>query len=200
MPAAGPSSNRSTGLRASCPQACRLRPRASETAVIGTGTPLMSTGPRVTGQARMDSIEHKFVTMVGLEPHSNARRWPGRLYQRARPPSTASNAKAGFRMAQLSPQVQLRLSWGKCNEDKWCPLNTVDLDSPVLKQSGSSVIWHGGTKPRTVYVGQGKFDDPLRSHQQDARIQAYKAHGLYVTWAPVGSQSGMELRCSSPPT
>ena len=51
--------------------------------------------------------------------------------------------------------------------------------------SGVYVIWHGGTTPWTVYLGQGNIAERLAAHRSDARIIKYSSLGLFVTWAAV---------------
>ena len=59
--------------------------------------------------------------------------------------------------------------------------------------NGVYIIWHGGTSPATVYVGQGIIRDRLTQHRTDPRIQAYLSLGLYVTWYPCRKPSAMGL-------
>lgn len=99
-------------------------------------------------------------------------------------------------MAQATEQIQLRVSWGKCTGDKWCSLNTVNLDHDAFGNGGLYIIWHGGSDPHVVYVGQAKtFRKRLAKHREDDRIQAYKDKGLYVTWALVDTakRDGVEV-------
>ncbi len=80
------------------------------------------------------------------------------------------------------------LTWRKCANDKWCPLNTVDLDHSAFDGAeGVYIIWHGGSKAETVRVGQGIIRDRLRAHRNDEQVQAYAHLELYVTWAHVAS-------------
>lgn len=80
-----------------------------------------------------------------------------------------------------------KLSWIRCSGNQWCPLNTVNLDSPHFDgMEGVYVIWHGGQTPATVRVGRGMIRDRLRGHRSDREIQQYAAQGLFVTWAEVG--------------
>jgi hypothetical protein len=84
---------------------------------------------------------------------------------------------------QLNEQ---KLSWIKCQGDVWCNLATVNLSHAHFNDmNGVYVIWHGGTTPATVYVGQGYIRDRLAAHRSDARIQQYVGLGLFVTWASV---------------
>ena len=81
--------------------------------------------------------------------------------------------------------MTLHVTWGKCAGDKWCPLNTVNLDNQAFDIGGVYLIWYSGSNPRMVYVGQGAIRDRLREHRDDPRIQAYSKLGLYTTWAEV---------------
>ena len=88
-----------------------------------------------------------------------------------------------------------RLNWTKCEGQVWCPFLTVNLAHLHFNgRGGVYVIWHGGTNPRTVYVGQGNIRDRLTSHRNDPDILQYARHGLFVTWAEVDVQyrSGIE--------
>jgi hypothetical protein len=98
-------------------------------------------------------------------------------------------------MSQATTQIQLYVSWGKCTGDRWCELNTVDLSHEAFSSGGVYLIWHGGTKPHAVYVGQGTFRDRLLDHRKDPRIQAYSKYGLYVAWALVDAskRDGVEI-------
>jgi len=87
------------------------------------------------------------------------------------------------------------VSWVKCTGNKWCELNTVNLQHASLNNlEGVYVIWHGGSNPATVRVGQGRIRDRLAAHRQDREIQAYASLELYVTWARVDEryQDGVE--------
>ena len=83
----------------------------------------------------------------------------------------------------------MQVQWNKCQGNEWCPLNTVDLDhSHFNNMEGVYIIWHGGSNPATVRVGQGVIRDRLKAHRNDPQISAYANLGLLVTWASV-SQS-----------
>ena len=60
--------------------------------------------------------------------------------------------------------------------------------------SGVYVIWHGGSNPSTVYVGQGFIRDRLKAHRNKPEIQQYQSINLYVTWAaaPDNQLDGIE--------
>lgn len=89
----------------------------------------------------------------------------------------------------------MQLNWMKCQGDVWCKLNFVNLDHEHFNnRSGVYVIWHGGTDPAVVYVGQGDIKERLTVHRIDQKIQQYKHLDLYVTWATVseGDRCGIE--------
>jgi len=78
----------------------------------------------------------------------------------------------------------VQLSWVKCQGEIWCPLSTVNLDHPAFDNvSGVYIIWHAGSQPATVYVGEGVVRDRLKFHRTDPRIQQFFSLGLYVTYA-----------------
>ena len=81
------------------------------------------------------------------------------------------------------------VNWVKCGGGDWCGLNTVDLDSGYFQTEpeGVYIVWHGGQKPHTVYVGQGKIKARIQDHRSNAEIQSYRSLGLSVTWAVIVS-------------
>ena len=83
--------------------------------------------------------------------------------------------------------TQLELNWTRCQGDVWCKLNSVNLEHAHFnnKPCGVYIIWHGGTKPWAVYVGQGDIKERIAKHRKDPDIQQYEHLGLYVTWATV---------------
>ena len=87
------------------------------------------------------------------------------------------------------------LKWVKCEGNRWCELFTVNLQSPHFHGlEGVYIIWHGGQKPWTVYVGQGEIADRIRAHREDPQIRQYSPLGLFVTWAqvPTYGRDGIE--------
>jgi hypothetical protein len=75
------------------------------------------------------------------------------------------------------------VSWRKRTGGTWCPFETVDLLHDAFDADGMYLIWHGGTEPRVVYVGQASvLRHRLAAHHDDNRILAYRRFGLYVTW------------------
>ena len=84
----------------------------------------------------------------------------------------------------------MTINWIKCEGNKWCSLNTVDLESNHFDgMEGVYIIWHGGQTVKTVRVGQGVIRDRLKAHRNDKEIQAYSNLGLSVTWAAVAESS-----------
>jgi len=78
----------------------------------------------------------------------------------------------------------MELTWNKCVGNVWCPLETINLDG-LGDVAGVYLIWHGGTNPRWVRVGQGKIRERLAEHRANPQILAFRQHKLYVTWAVV---------------
>lgn len=78
------------------------------------------------------------------------------------------------------------LTWLKCKGGVWCSLERLQLDT--VTESGVYVIWHSGSSPRVVYVGQGVVAQRLGQHRKSAEILAYAKFGeLKVTWASAPS-------------
>jgi hypothetical protein len=94
----------------------------------------------------------------------------------------------GISMAQKTGKTQLSVFWGKCTGGKWCQLATVDLAHDTFDVGGVYLIWHGGTKPRVVYIGQAAvLRERLTAHRSDKRMLAYRNSGLFVTWTVLGA-------------
>ena len=92
-------------------------------------------------------------------------------------------------------QSQIHLIWTRCQSEVWCKLNAVNLAHEHFSGiEGVYVIWHGGTEPKVVYVGQGEIKERLHAHRQDSAVQRYAYLGLYVTWAavPEPDRNGVE--------
>jgi hypothetical protein len=88
------------------------------------------------------------------------------------------------------------LTWIKCQNEVWCKLNTVNLSHAHFDNMyGVYVIWHGGPKAATVYVGQGNIRERLTQHRTNPSIKEFDSLGLYVTWAAVARPScdGVEV-------
>ncbi len=87
-----------------------------------------------------------------------------------------------------------QLQWIKCDGDQWCSLMNVNLAHPHFNAlDGVYIIWHGGQRPHTVYVGQGQIANRLAAHRQEPAILLYSHLGLFVTWARCGvERSGVE--------
>lgn len=83
----------------------------------------------------------------------------------------------------------MQLTWIKCQGDVWCTLSTVNLAHAHFNtMNGVYIVWHGGEKPATVYVGQGDVRQRLTEHRTNPSIQRYTSLGLYVTWAAVAQR------------
>jgi hypothetical protein len=90
----------------------------------------------------------------------------------------------------------MELKWIKCQGEVWCKLTSVNLDHTHFdNMDGVYIIWHGGPKAATVYVGQGHIRDRLSQHRTNPEIQKFDSLGLYVTWAAVAesSRAGVEV-------
>lgn len=89
----------------------------------------------------------------------------------------------------------LSVTWLKSTSNTWLPLpfNFASVSpSPTL---GCYIIWHGGSTPRVVRVGQGDVADRLSAHSRDQTITRYaQLGGLYTTWAavPIVYRDGVE--------
>ena len=80
--------------------------------------------------------------------------------------------------------LPVQVNWRRCIGDDWCPLENLNLSS--VNEVGVYIIWHGGTRVRYVYVGQGVVADRLSEHKLNPDILQYRASGtLFVTWAAV---------------
>lgn len=90
----------------------------------------------------------------------------------------------------------MQLNWIRCQSNVWCKLNSVNLDHEHFKNMhGVYIIWHGGTTPAVVYIGQGDIKDRIAKHRKNPEVQQYANLDLYVTWATVheASRNGVEV-------
>ena len=89
--------------------------------------------------------------------------------------------------------LSLHLNWTRCEGNVWCKLNSVNLEHAHFnnKPCGVYIIWHGGNKPRAVYVGQGDIKERIAEHRRKQEIQKYEHLGLYVTWASYFKSTAM---------
>lgn len=76
------------------------------------------------------------------------------------------------------------LDWMKCQANVWCELERVDMPS-IGDVFGVYLIWHGGSFPRWVRIGQGNISERLTQHRSDPKVLMYKRYTLFVSWAPV---------------
>ena len=82
--------------------------------------------------------------------------------------------------------MNLTLNWTKCHGDVWCKLNAVNLEHAHFNNiEGVYIIWHGGTNPHVVYVGQGAIRERIRKHRNEPNVQQYSPSDMFVTWAKV---------------
>lgn len=89
----------------------------------------------------------------------------------------------------------MNVKWIKCSGEVWCPLGTVNLSHAHFNNmEGVYIIWHGGSSPATVRIGQGIIKDRLAAHRIDPDVQAYASYGLFVTWTsiPLNQREGVE--------
>ncbi|MCG2760167.1 MAG: hypothetical protein L6407_03000 [Candidatus Delongbacteria bacterium] len=89
----------------------------------------------------------------------------------------------------------MNLNWIKCDGSQWCNFFTLNLNHEHFNGlQGVYIIWHGGQKPLTVYVGKGEIKNRILLHRQNPNILKYSHLGLFVTWAFVDSpyQEGVE--------
>lgn len=84
-------------------------------------------------------------------------------------------------------QPALVLEW-VTRIDRWCALRSIDFSHPLFKNfEGVYIIWHGGKRAKTLYIGQGLIAESLANYQTDPRILHYSNYGLWATWARVPS-------------
>ena len=82
----------------------------------------------------------------------------------------------------------MKVYWIRCQNNTWCPLNTVNLRLDRFDNlRGIYIIWYQDNlgNPRTVRVGQGFIRERLTAHRSDPQIQAYASQNLYVTWTNI---------------
>ena len=78
------------------------------------------------------------------------------------------------------------VNWIKCQNDQFCPLETVDLSN--VHYDGVYIIWHN-TSAKVIYIGQGHIRDRLTNHRSSPEILGHRGSGLLlVTWAEVAGQ------------
>ena len=82
-----------------------------------------------------------------------------------------------------------QLNWTKCNGERWCNFENLNLDHNHFDNlEGVYMIWHGAPTPSVVRVGQGVIRDRIASHRKDSQILKYSDKNLYVTWAKVDEE------------
>lgn len=107
------------------------------------------------------------------------------LKGRSYPDQAQGSIRDDLRRLRELRRVPYRVVWYTCGEQgNWCRLDTVNLSQIDMK--GVYIIWHGGTNPKVVRVGQGDIRDRLTQHKSDDSMLYYKRFGvLMVTWAEV---------------
>ncbi|HEY7385760.1 MAG TPA: hypothetical protein VH743_19035, partial [Beijerinckiaceae bacterium] len=94
---------------------------------------------------------------------------------------------------RLERTMKMKLTWVTRQDGGWPRLHLVNLTD--VRTVGVYVIWHGGSPPNVVRVGQGAICDRVGCHKTDDKILAYAGLGtLYVTWAavPAAQLDGVE--------
>lgn len=78
------------------------------------------------------------------------------------------------------------LNWIKTDDGEWASLNRVRLEHEHFDGlAGVYIVWHGGTSPSVLRVGQGDIRKALQASREDLDVQAYSELNLYATWAEV---------------
>lgn len=88
------------------------------------------------------------------------------------------------------------LTWGKCVNNIWCPLYSLNLNHSLFNNlEGVYIIWYWDNlgSPKTVKVGQGNIRTRLTVHRENFP-ELYPDQELLVTWTSVPSiyQDGVE--------
>jgi len=79
------------------------------------------------------------------------------------------------------------LHWYKSVDNRW--INLMEIDLTYVHATGVYIIWHGGSSPRIVRVGQGNIASRLDDHRKNIQITRYLENGkLMVTWAEIADQ------------
>ena len=80
----------------------------------------------------------------------------------------------------------MNLNWYRCEGEIWCELNKIDINHGTLDGlEGVFVIWCGDKQRNVIRIGEGKIRKQLELCRKDITVQAFSAHGLYVTWAAI---------------
>ncbi|MDD5629237.1 MAG: hypothetical protein PHU21_09245, partial [Elusimicrobia bacterium] len=80
----------------------------------------------------------------------------------------------------------LKLDWGTSKDGSWSDLFALDAEDPQFKGlEGVYVLWHGGSQPGMVRVGQGEIKDRIGFLRNDPAVLKFREHGLFLTWAKV---------------
>ena len=77
------------------------------------------------------------------------------------------------------------LEWMRGTDQKWPDLSRLDLENSVFDNAeGVYIVWHGGTQPEIVAIGQGKIRERLKAELKDQNVRNFEKFKLYVAWAP----------------
>ena len=84
----------------------------------------------------------------------------------------------------------LQLNWVKCQKNKWCSFNHVDIS--FVTTQGVYVIWYAGNPGapgKVVYVGHGALAAHIKALRANAYFSNFSKHGtLHLTWASVSAE------------
>lgn len=82
----------------------------------------------------------------------------------------------------------MKVKWLKCQGNVWCDLYKLDLSNEYVKQiEGIFVIWTGDLPKKVLRIGSGNISRELTSLKRELQFQAFKHHGLFVSWADVSA-------------
>ena len=78
----------------------------------------------------------------------------------------------------------IQVYWTRCSGGGWCELERVDVSA--IQASGVHIVWHGGSSPRVIRVGEGNIAELIGTDRANGAILSYRQAGaLHVTWAVV---------------
>ena len=80
--------------------------------------------------------------------------------------------------------MPLEVKWERTDQCYWHELMKLDFSEPSYNRlRGIFIIWHGGSEPRVIYIGQGNIAKVLEKLRLRREIENFESLGLYVTWA-----------------
>ncbi len=80
--------------------------------------------------------------------------------------------------------MPLEVKWERTDQCYWHELMKIDFsDSLYNRLHGVFIIWHGGSNPRVLYIGQGHIAKELEKLKSKREIKKFELLGLFVTWA-----------------